>query len=124
MRFMLPILLTLALAVVLWHHHRQSAADERWRLHQSAMSEMKRFIKEGAIIGCPVDSNHTRDFYECRYWLATAILRANAPALDTQLVITLHDGRPARQSYPIAGYTVIHTIHTEKADYSLAKKSP
>jgi hypothetical protein len=124
MKFLLPILLALALAVVLVAHQKRAASDEHWQRNKAAMAAMRPFIQPGTIIGCPLDSNHTRDFYECRYWLAPVVLRANAPATDTQLIITILDGRPVRPDNLMLNYSVIHTISSDQATYSLVKKLP
>lgn len=97
MKAALPILIFSALAVLLLVHNRRSNQDTKWQAVKNAMDTIRANIQPGSVIGCQVDSNHTREFYECRYWLApAAVLQGNAPERDTQLVIMIHDDRPVR----------------------------
>src|SRR5215217_5606008 len=97
MKFALPILIFFALAIVLFVHNRRSNQDAKWQSIKSTMNTLRANIKPGSVIGCPVDSNHTREFYECRYWLApVAVLQGNAHERDTQLILLVQDGRSIR----------------------------
>lgn len=97
MKALLPILLLSALAVLLFVHNRRSNQDTKWQAVKSAMQTLQTNIKPGSVIGCPVDSNHTREFYECRYWMApVAVIQGNAQERDTQLILLVQDDRPLR----------------------------
>lgn len=125
MKAVLPILISGALAVILYNYRQRSSKDESRETVRAKITSLKSTLPAGTTIGCPVDSNHTRIFYECRYWLAPEIiLKGNVPELDTQLIISFHDDRPLRNITSFANADTLLATHSPQLDAFLLKRKP
>jgi hypothetical protein len=122
MKYLLPAFIIVPLAAVLFSYHTRISKDGEWQDIRSAMHEARTFIKPGAHIGCPVDSNHVEAFYLCRYWLAPAIVTANAVQCDTQLVVLINDSRLQKAIHLPYGTDTLLDRRNAHIRYLLLKK--